>query len=71
VPHRGFNFAVGLLLIARPRLATAQEVVVPSDSAPSQIRAVLPAFYLHHNTSGDMLRMLYFEDRWRFIYGLG
>ncbi|HEY7504510.1 MAG TPA: hypothetical protein VH700_10450 [Gemmatimonadales bacterium] len=29
---------------------------------------MLPAFYLHHNTSGDMLRMLYFEDRWRFIY---
>jgi hypothetical protein len=36
-----------MLLMALPRLATAQEVVIPSDSAQSQIRAVLRAFYLH------------------------
>jgi len=37
----------GMLLMAVPRLTTAQEVVVPPDSAQSQIRAVLRAFYLH------------------------
>jgi hypothetical protein len=36
-----------MLLMALPRLATAQEVVIPPDSAQSQIRAVLRAFYLH------------------------
>jgi hypothetical protein len=36
-----------MLLLASPRLTTAQEVVMPPDSAQSQIRAVLRAFYLH------------------------
>ena len=30
-----------------PGLAAAQEVVIPPDSAQSEIRAVLRAFYLH------------------------
>ena len=46
MPHRPFNLAVGMLL-ALPRLATAQAVVIPPDSAQPQIRAVLRAFYLH------------------------
>ena len=33
--------------MALPRLTTAQEVAIPPDSAQSQIRAVLRAFYLH------------------------
>jgi hypothetical protein len=33
--------------MALPRLATAQEVAISPDSAQSQIRAVLRAFYLH------------------------
>src|SRR5688500_13628274 len=37
----------GVLLVALPRLTTAQEVVMPAVSAQSQIRAVLRAFYLH------------------------
>jgi hypothetical protein len=36
-----------MLLLAVPQLTTAQEVVMPPDSAQSQIRAVLRAFYLH------------------------
>jgi hypothetical protein len=36
-----------MLLIVLARLATAQGVVTPPDSAESQIRAVLRAFYLH------------------------
>lgn len=46
MPYRPFNLAVGMLLVL-PRLATAQEVVIPPDSAQTQIRAVLRAFYLH------------------------
>jgi hypothetical protein len=45
VPHRRLGLAVGLLLVF-PRLMTAQEATQP-DSARSQIRAVLRAFYLH------------------------
>ena len=42
--------------MALPRLATAQEVVIPPDSAQSQIRAVLRAFYLHlENESWEAL----------------
>jgi hypothetical protein len=44
---RLFSLAVRMLLMALPQLATAQEVRMPSDSAESQIRAVLRAFYLH------------------------
>ncbi len=47
MPHRLLNLAGGMLLMVLPRLATAQEVVIPPDSAQSQIRAVLRAFYLH------------------------
>jgi hypothetical protein len=35
------------MLLVLPRLAAAQEVVIPPDSAQTQIRAVLRAFYLH------------------------
>ena len=46
--HRPLNLAAGLLLLVLPRLAAAQSAaVVPPDSAQSQIRAVLRAFYLH------------------------
>ena len=47
MPHQRLNLMAGMLLMAVPRLTTAQEVVVPPDSAQSQIRAVLRAFYLH------------------------
>jgi hypothetical protein len=47
LPHRAFDLAAGLLLMVSPGLATAQEVVIPPDSAQSEIRAVLRAFYLH------------------------
>ena len=47
MPHRLFSLAGGLLLMLPPRLATAQEVVIPPDSAESQIHGVLRAFYLH------------------------
>jgi hypothetical protein len=33
--------------MAPPGLTTAQEIVMTADSAPSQIRTVLRAFYLH------------------------
>lgn len=46
MPQRPFTLAVGMLL-ALPRLLTAQTVVIPPDSAQPQIRAVLRAFYLH------------------------
>jgi hypothetical protein len=36
--------------MALPRLAAAQDGTIPSDSAQSQIRAVLRAFYLHLGT---------------------
>ncbi len=45
--RRRLNLVIGMLLIASPRLTTAQEVVVPPDSARAQIRAVLRAFYRH------------------------
>jgi hypothetical protein len=36
-----------MLLMTLPRLTTAQEGLIPPDTARSQIRAVLRAFYLH------------------------
>ncbi len=47
MPHRAFDLAAGMLLMVSPGLAAAQEVVIPPDSAQSEIRAVLRAFYLH------------------------
>jgi len=47
LPHQRLNLLAGVLLMAFPRLTTAQEPVMPPDSAQSQIRAVLRAFYLH------------------------
>ena len=47
MPRRPFDLAAGLLLVVLPGLAAAQEGVIPPDSAQSQIRAVLRAFYLH------------------------
>jgi hypothetical protein len=45
-----------MLLMVLPRLATAQKAVIPPDSARSQIRAVLRAFYLHlENRNWDAL----------------
>ena len=46
LPHRRTSLVAGVLLMALPRLTTAQEVTSP-DSIQSQIRAVLRAFYLH------------------------
>ena len=46
LPHRRIYLVAGMLLMALPGLTTAQEVT-PPDSAQSQIRAVLRAFYLH------------------------
>jgi hypothetical protein len=50
LPHRRLSLAAGLLLMALPRLATAQAAMIAADSAQSQIRAVLRAFYLHLET---------------------
>ena len=47
LPHRRLNLLAGVLLMAFPRLTMAQEPVMPPDSAQSQIRVVLRAFYLH------------------------
>jgi hypothetical protein len=46
-PYRWIGFAAGMLLMALPRLTAAQEGAIAPDSAHSQIRAVLRAFYLH------------------------
>jgi hypothetical protein len=46
LPHRRIHLAAGMLLMVLPRLTSAQEVP-PLDSAQSQVRAVLRAFYLH------------------------
>jgi hypothetical protein len=51
LPRRLVNLAGGiLLLVALPGSPAAQDVVVPPDSAESQIRSVLRAFYLHLET---------------------
>jgi hypothetical protein len=47
LPHQGLTVLVAGLLMALPRFTTAQEIVMPPDSAKSQIRGVLRAFYLH------------------------
>ena len=47
LPHQRHILAAGMLLMALPRLAMAQEGVIPPDSVRSQIRTVLRAFYLH------------------------
>jgi hypothetical protein len=56
LPHRPLDLAAGLLLVVLPGFAPAQEDVTPADSAQSQIRAVLRAFYLHlENKNWDAL----------------
>ncbi|HEY7636999.1 MAG TPA: hypothetical protein VH763_15725 [Gemmatimonadales bacterium] len=53
---RRLVLAVGLLLMAWARPATAQQALVPTDSAGTQIRAVLRAFYLNlENQNWDAL----------------
>lgn len=54
--HRRLRLSAVMLLTVLPRLASAQEAVIPPDSAQSQIRAVLRAFYLHlENRNWDAL----------------
>jgi hypothetical protein len=56
LPPRQTNLVAGILLIALSRPMTAQEVVIQPDSARSQIRAVLRAFYRHwENQNWDAL----------------
>lgn len=47
MPSRRSTLAVGVLLLAVARPVTAQQPAILPDSAPSQIRAVLRAFYLN------------------------
>jgi hypothetical protein len=54
--HRRIGLALGAMLVALPRFITAQGAMVPPDSARSQIRAVVRAFYLHlENRNWDAL----------------
>ncbi|HEX5915676.1 MAG TPA: hypothetical protein VFY54_21440, partial [Rubrobacter sp.] len=56
LPHRRLALVTGLLLMVLSRPATAQGPTVSPDSARSEIRTVLRAFYLHlENQNWDAL----------------
>ena len=56
MPHRRSALVTGLLLMVLSRPATAQGPAISPDSARSEIRTVLRAFYLHlENQNWDAL----------------